>query len=100
MAKLGKPLPPISDEYAEPPPDENAQATLIALWNQHAPKKYRGMMAAQSKTVLDATGEQPRGAWIWDDVKREYINVKTGEIVTVRQAQEIVRRFTESFVNA
>ena len=91
---LGRPLPPLADEK---PPDEDERALLQAAWDTYAPKRYRGLLAAQSLSLLEATGMQPSGAWVWDDRARVYIRVRNGERVTIPQVRQAVDEFTRKY---
>lgn len=86
---LGKPLPE-ADEILQP----NA-AQLAALWDQYAPGRYRGLLEAESKSVLGATGEKPKGRFIWDDQRLEYIVVRTGRRIGADELHNALRAFTQ-----
>lgn len=96
MPTIGTPLPRIPDDYVEPPPDSIEIQQLSALWDQYAPKQYRGIIDA--KPIEDRA--EVKALWYWDQSAREYVNGKTGQRVPVRELQAAVREFTKGFTTA
>ena len=95
MVKLGKPLPTIPEDYTEPIPDAVDFAQLVALWNEYAPRKYRGILEA--KPIEDRT--EIKSKWYWDQAAREYVSAR-GLRVPVRELQQATRDFVKAWTSA
>lgn len=102
MAKkkpLGKPLPPIKETYIDPAPTVEETDAMVVLWDQYAPAKYRGLLRAQNKRLLEQTGEKPTGRWLWDDQTKQYIEVRTGLPLPRMELHRALSTFTERFAS-
>jgi len=93
---LGAPLPPVKDDYIDPPPTEDEVNALVALWDQYVDKRYRGLLRAQNKGVMEQTKQEVTSRFLWDDQTGQYIEVATGRRLSRR---ELHRAFSE-FINA
>lgn len=89
---LGKPLPEVN-EIA--PPGEQEINNLVSLWDRYAPRRYAGLMNAESKSVLAATGAKPRGKFVWDEQNLVYIVAKTGRVIGLDELHNALRAFVQ-----
>lgn len=102
MAKLkplGKPLPKIPETYIDPAPTVEETDAMVVLWDQYAPAKYKGLLRAQNKRLLEETGEKPTGGWLWDDKTKQYIEVRTGRALPRMELHRALSAFTEQYTS-
>lgn len=101
MAKklLGKQLPPVSTDYVDPAPTQLEQEQLLELWDIYAPARYKGLLRAENKSVLEETQTKPSGRFIWDDKIKRYIEVRTGRILSMREVRSAASLFSEAYAN-
>lgn len=97
--KLGKALPAVSDRYQELVPTLQETQELIAIWDEYAPAKYRGLLSVQSKTTLEQTDQKPSARFVWDDVKKHYIETSTGHILSRADLHRALSAFVSSYGN-
>lgn len=93
---LGAPLPKVKDDYIDPPPTEDEVNALVALWDQYANKRYKGLLRAQNKSMMEQTNQPITERFVWDDQRGNYIEVATSRRLS---RLELHRAFSE-FVNA
>lgn len=96
---LGKPLPKINESYIDPAPTVEETDAMVMLWDQYAPAKYKGLLRAQNKRLLEQTGEKPVGNWLWDDKTKQYIEVRTGRPLSRMELHRALSAFTEQFAS-
>ena len=94
---LGKPLPKIKESYIDPVPTVEETDALVILWDLYAPAKYKGLLRAQNKSVLEQTGEKPKGRWLWDEQSKKYIEVKTGRALSRMELHRVFSEFTSKY---
>lgn len=96
---LGDPLPKTSANYVDPAPAEDEVNGLVALWDLFAPPEYTGMLRAENKTVLEQTGQKPKGRFIWDDQIKRYIRVETGRVITRKELHIAYSEFVRAYAD-
>lgn len=94
---LGKALPAVSDSFQEPIPTLQESQELVAIWDEFAPRQYRGLLSAQSKSMLSQTGQSPKGRFVWDDVKKQYIEVATGRVLSRADLHLALSAFADAY---
>lgn len=94
---LGKPLPKISDSYEEQIPVESEVMELVSTWDEFAPVGYKGLLSAENLTVLEQTGQKPKAKFIWDDVRKRYIEVRTGRVLTRADLHQALSSFVDAY---
>lgn len=101
MAKRlrGKGLPKIPDGYVDPAPNEEEMDRLVELWNIYAPREYRRLLESKSKTLLEQTGEKYNNPFIWDDIQKKYIEVKTGRVISRQELHRAFSAFVRNYAN-
>lgn len=95
----GKPLPKIKETYLDPAPTEDEVNALVVLWDLYAPMQYMGLLRAQNKSVLEQTGSKPTGRWIWDDTKKQYIEVSTGRTLSRMELHRAFSAFSQAYAS-
>lgn len=94
---LGKPLPKTRDTYVDPAPTAEEANELVVLWDMYTPARYRGLLRAQNKSVLEQTDKKPIGRFVWDDTTRHYIEVKTGRVISRMELHRVLSQFVKSY---
>lgn len=94
---LGKPLPRISETYEEPAPSEIDLDALTSLWDQFAPARFRGLLDAENKNVLEQTAQRPSGRFVWDDQAKKYKDLLTGQMLTREDLHQALSAFAKSY---
>ena len=95
----GNALPKIPDTYIDPAPNEEEMDRLVELWNIYAPRQYRGLLEAKSKTLLEQTEEKFNGPFIWDDIQKKYVETKTGRVISRQELHQAFSAFVRNYAN-
>ena len=96
---IGKPLPKVKDDYVDPAPTADDVESLVVLWDLYAPAQYRGLLRAQNKSLLEQTGEKPKGRFVWDDKTHYYIEAQTGRVISRMELHRAYSAFTQAYAN-
>lgn len=95
---LGKALPVVTAVFGAPTQEE--ADLLISLWDTYAPPQYAGMMNAEDSAMLEETGQEPTGAYVWNASSLTYTNVKTGHVVDQDEALAALSAFVRAYSRA
>ncbi len=95
---LGKALPVVASAPGAPTQEE--VGLLVSLWDTYAPAQYRGMMNAQDGALLEETGQEPSGEYIWNAATLSYTNIKTGYVVDQDETLAALSAFVRAYSRA